>query len=168
MNLEQLKKELATEAKAKGICSEWYNFILSAPSKERLITLFIKGLDFCIYNDFPAAHLRAEFAGIRQHYGIFVNDRINVKSSRNIIAFGTSEGKADFTNFDVAQIWARDDTRITVRVRNNAFVCIDIADRAEIEIIASDAARVSVFLHGGTYTSKPTGNAKIKVIDKRK
>lgn len=167
MKLEKLKKELAAEAKAKGICREWYNYILNAPSKERLMTLFVKGVDFCIYNDFPAAHLRAEFAGIRQHYGVFVNDNINVKSLRSIIAFGTSEGQTDFANFDVAQIWARDDTRITVRVRNNAFVCIDIADRAKVEIIASDAARVSVFLHGGTYTSKPSGNAKIKVIDKK-
>jgi len=111
MELKELKKRLAAEAKAKGICREWYEFILNAPSKERLLTLFVKGLDFCVENDYPSAQLRAEFAGLRQHFGIFMSDHISVKSGKYVIGFGTSEGKAAYSGFDVAQILAREDTR---------------------------------------------------------
>lgn len=112
MELKELKKKLAAEAKEKGICREWYEFILNAPSKERLLTLFVKGLDFCVENDYPSAQLRAEFAGLRQHFGIFMSDHISVKSGKYVIGFGTSEGKAAYSGFDVAQIWAREDTRL--------------------------------------------------------
>ena len=59
MSFEELKRALAAEAQAKGICSEWYSFILRATSKERLLTLFVKGLDFVFDNDFPSEELRA-------------------------------------------------------------------------------------------------------------
>lgn len=166
MELKELKKRLAAEAKAKGICSEWHEFIQNAPSKERLLTLFVKGLDFCIENNYPSAELRAEFAGLRQHFGIFMSDHISVKSGKYVIAFGTSEGKAAYSGFDVAQIWAREDTRLEVTATDNAVVCVEVADRAQVIITASGAARVSVFLHGGTITKSTAGNATIKVIDK--
>ena len=166
MEFQQLKKRLAEEAKANGICEEWYNHILNAPSKERLLTLFVKGLDFCLKNEFTD-DLWAEFKGMRQPYGVFKNEPIEVKDLRNVVAFGTSEGTAEFTGFHVAQIWARDNVKISIKTSGYAYITVDIADRAEVEITASDAARVSVFLHGGNYTGSTTDNARIKVIDKR-
>ena len=47
-----------------------YSFILRATSKERLLTLFVKGLYFVFDNDFPSAELRAEFKGLHEHYGV--------------------------------------------------------------------------------------------------
>lgn len=167
MSFEELKRALAAEAQAKGICSEWYSFILRATSKERLLMLFVKGLDFVFDNDFPSTELRTEFKGLHEHYGVFINEPFNVTDMRRIVAFGTSEGKARFSGFCAAQIWARDDTKLVVRIENNAFVCIDITDRAEVEIIASGAAKVTVFQHGGEYINWTSGNANIKVIDKR-
>lgn len=167
MELKELKIKLASEAKAKGICREWHEFILNAHSKERLLTLFVKGLDFCLENNYPSAQLRAEFSGLRQHFGIFMNDdHISVKSGKYVIAFGTSEGKAAYSGFDVAQIWAREDTRMEVTATDNAVVCIEVADRAQVTITASGAARVSVFLHGGTIAQTSREKATIKVIDK--
>ena len=166
MEFQQLKKKLAEEAKVNGICEEWYNYILNAPSKERLLTLFIKGLDFSLRNAFTD-DLWAEFQGIRQHYGVFKNEPIEVKDLRNVVAFGTSEGTAVFTGFHVAQVWARDNAKVRIKASGYAYITVDIADRATVEITASDAARVSVFFHGGNYTGSTTGNARIKVIDKR-
>lgn len=168
MDLKQLKKALAKEAQAKGICSEWYNLILRATSKERLLTLFVRGLDFVFDNDFPSAKLRAEFKGLYEHYGVFMDEPFNVANVRRVVAFGTSEGKARFSGFCAAQVWARDNTRLVVEVEDNAFVCIDITDRAKVEITASGTAKVTVFQHGGECINRASGNAKIKVIDKRK
>ena len=96
MSFEELKRALAAEAQAKGICSEWYSFILRATSKERLLTLFVKGLDFVFDNDFPSAELRAEFKGLHEHYGVFIDEPFSVADMRRIVAFGTSEGEARF------------------------------------------------------------------------
>lgn len=60
MSFEELKRALAAEAQAKGICSEWYSFILRATSKERLLTLFVKGLDFVFDNYNPQIQISAE------------------------------------------------------------------------------------------------------------
>lgn len=65
MEFNELKQILAGEAKAKGICKEWYEKILSAPSKEYLLTLAVKGSDFWLGNAFASPEVRAEFAGLR-------------------------------------------------------------------------------------------------------
>lgn len=167
MSFEELKRALAAEAQAKGICSEWYSFILRATSKERLLTLFVKGLDFVFDNDFPSAELREEFKGLHEHYGVFIDEPFSVADMRRIVAFGTSEGEARFSGFCAAQVWARDDTKLVVEVEDNAFVCIDITSRAKVEITASGTAKVTVFQHGGECINRASGNANIKVIDKR-
>lgn len=168
MELDQLKKELAAEAKTKGICSEWYAFILNATSKERLMTLFVKGQDFCEKNNYPSPELRAEFADIRKHFGVFcAEDNITAKSLRNVIAFDKATGKAEYSNFDVGQVSARSDARINITAEDNAFVCVSVYDRAEVEITARGGARVSVILHGGECKTQATERANIKITDKR-
>lgn len=168
MELHQLKKALAAEAKAKGICSEWYNFILKATTKERLITLFVKGQDFCESNNYPSPELRAEFADIRARFGVYcADDKIAAKSLRSVIAFDNATGKAEYSNFDVATVSARGNSEINITVKDNAFVVV-INGGAKVEITASDNARVSVILHGGECKTQATEQARIKTTDKRK
>ena len=80
-----------------------------------------------------------------------------VKDLRNVVAFGTSEGTAEFTGFHVAQIWARDNVKISIKASGYAYITVDIADRAEVEITASDAARVVYsFTAETTREARPT------------
>lgn len=71
--------------------------------------------------------LWAEFQGMRQHYGVFKNEPIEVKDLRNVVAFGTSGGTAEFTGFHVAQIWARDNVKISIKASGYAYITVDIA-----------------------------------------
>lgn len=168
MELNQLKKALAAEAKAKGICSEWHTFILNATSKERLITLFVKGQDFCEKNNYPSPELRTEFADIRNHFGVFcADDNIAAKSLRSVIAFDKATGKVEYSNFDVGQVSVRSEARISITADANAFVCVSVYDRAEVEITARGSAKVSVILHGGECKHQATDRANIKITDKR-
>jgi len=98
MELKKLKKALAAEAQAAGICSEWYNFILKATSKERLMALYFKGFDFVEENDFPSEPLRREFDVIRRHYNIYEAERFSVKNPRRLVAYTGAQGSAEFTN----------------------------------------------------------------------
>ena len=81
MEFTKLKQALAAEAKAAGICEQWYYYILRATNKESLIALFNKGLDFCINKRFPSAELRAEFDGVRQHFGVYDSEEFTKSCS---------------------------------------------------------------------------------------
>lgn len=169
MKLKELKQALAAEAKAKGICLEWYDFILNAPSKDRLLTLFVKGQDFCEENNYPSPELRAEFADIRTRYGVFcADDRVAGKSLRSVIAFDNANGEVEYGNFDVANVSARDNSEITIKAKDYAFVVVSVSGAAKVQIKASDYARVSVILHGGECNTQATEQATIKINDKRK
>lgn len=169
MTLYELKQRLAAEAKAAGICPEWHDFILKANSKERLITLFVKGQDFCEENNYPSPELRAEFADIRARFGVYcADDEIAAKSLRSVIAFDNATGKAEYSNFDAATVSARGNSEITITAKDNAFVVVSVSGSAKVRVTASDNARVSVILHGGECQSHATEQANIKTTDKRK
>lgn len=168
MEFNELKQILAGEAQAKGICKEWHEKILSAPSKEHLLTLAVKGSDFWLGNAFASPEVRAEFAGLRQHFGIYLDDdRIAAKSPRSLIALDRTEGYAEYGNFDVGQIIARNEARIDITVNDRAFLLVEVRDHAEVDITASGDARISVILHGGKCRHRATDRANIKITDKR-
>lgn len=169
MDFKELRTALAKEAEEKGICNEWHEYIKTAPNKERLLTLFVKGLDFVLINGFPSQPLRDEFADIRQHFGIYMGeDIINAKHVTRVMAFNNSSGTAEYTGFEVGEVWAREKARLKVKASGNSYVCVDVANQAFIAIDASDSAKVTVFVHGGEYCYEATGGATVTVIDKRK
>ena len=166
MDFKELKQALAAEAHAAGICSEWYNKILTATTKERLLTLYFGGFDFVEDNDFPSEPLRREFDDIRRHYNIYEREAFSTKNPRRLVAYTGAHGTAEYDNFATAQIWARQGAAVSVRASGNAFVTIDVAEGAEADITATDKARVIVFLHGGKLTKSAEGNAVIKIKSK--
>lgn len=166
MEFNELKKELAAEAKAAGICSEWHEKILTATTKERLLTLYFGGFDFVEENDFPSEPLRREFDDIRRHFNIYEGEPFSTKNPRRLVAYTGAHGTAEYDTFAVAQLWARQGAEVDVTVRDNALVTIDVAKGAKVNIKASDYARVIVFLHGGTLTHEATAHARIKIKNK--
>ena len=52
MNLYELKQALAAEAKVKGICSEWYDFMMVSAT-----TAMMAGMESIINNRYPADYV---------------------------------------------------------------------------------------------------------------
>lgn len=167
MNFKELKKALASEAKAAGICEEWHGYILNAPNKERLIALYFGGFDFVEENDFPSEPLRREFDDIRRHYAIYEAERFNAKNPRRLVAYTGAEGTAHFTGFAVAQVWARKGAQVTIGADDRSCVTLDVAQGAAAHIKATGKSSVIVFNHGGTVTQEATDNAVITIKDKQ-
>jgi hypothetical protein len=163
----KLNKELAAEAKAKGICKEWYERLKHTEDKHALIRMFLDGIDFCISEDFPSPRFFQLFDGIRQQYGIFRNEQIKTKNSKYIVAIGNCEGIAEYNGYSTGQIFVRNETKLTVKVSGNAFVMIDIFDNAKIEVEAKDNAKVCINQYCGTIIVIESDNATIKVIHKQ-
>ncbi len=163
MNFKELKKALASEAKAAGICEEWYGYILNAPNKERLIALYFGGFDFVEENDFPSEPLRREFDDIRRHYNIYEAERFNAQNPRRLVAYTGAEGTAHFTGYAVAQVWARQGSQVEIDASDRSCVTLDVAKGATAHIKATDRSSVIVFNYGGTIAQEATDNAVITI-----
>ncbi len=163
MELQKLKKALAKEAKAAGICKEWYNYILQAPSKERLMMLFVKGNDFVFANDYPSKALRDEFIDVGPKFGCEFRGAYTAKNPRRIIAYEGTSGQIELDNFAVSEVFARPGATMRIKVSGNAYLCLDITEGSTVELDASEQARVSIFKHGGSLLiTNDTDNIKFK------
>lgn len=161
MELKQLRNELADEAKKAGICQEWLQKILTAPSREYLLRLFITGLDFAILHDFPSDRLAAEFDDIAPHFGIFVNrqGKRTASNKKRVIARNAEVRPAIFNAFSVGEVYALRDSVVDVKASDYAIVAVTVEEGAKVTVTATDNARVKVFRHGGQI--KAGSNVKI-------
>ena len=166
MEFKELKKALAAEAKAAGICAEWHNYILNATNKERLVALYFGGFDFVEANDFPSEPLRREFDDIRRHFNVYEAEPFNVKNPRRLVAYTGATGKANYTDYAVGQVWARSGSEVSITASERSYVTLDVAEGAKAHIKATGKSRVIVFLHGGTITQETTDNAVITIKEK--
>ena len=161
MELKQLRKELAAEAQAAGICQEWFKKIQNAPSREYLLQLFIKGLDFATLHDFPSNRLAAEFDDIAPHFGVFVNRQGTWPATgmKRVIARDAIVMPATFDGFSVGEVYALHGSGVEVNASGYAIVAITVEDGAQVVAKATDNAQVKIFHHGGQI--KTSGNVKV-------
>ena len=166
MTFKTLRKRLAAEAEKAGICDEWRRKILKAPSREYLLQLFIKGLDFAILNDFPSDELAAEFNDIAPAYGIFLNREGSWRTDnrKHIIAREAVITPANYDGFSVGEVYALHGGAVEIIARGYAVVCATVETGAQVIAKAYDNAQVRIFRHGGEITTRQNGKATIKVL----
>lgn len=164
MDFKKLRKRLAAEAKAAGICAEWLEKIKAAPSREYLLQLFIKGLDFAILNDFPSDELAAEFNDIAPHFGIFINrpGDWETEGKKRVIARDTSMEFITFRGYEVGEVYALRGSRLTIRALGNALVAVTVEPGAYVETWMGRDARVTIYDHGGEIYTRDSHNVQIK------
>lgn len=165
----KLNKELAHAAKKKGICEDWFNDLLNTEDKGRLIQMYLKGIDFCLSNEYPSlSFIRENFVGAMEPYGIFLDEEIKAENSRHVVALGNCTGTANYSGFEVGQVFAKHNAKLTVTAKDSSFVMIDVFDNSEVDVIASDNAKICVNHYGGRVTTQSSepGNSVIKIIRK--
>lgn len=162
MDFKKLRKQLAAEATKAGICKEWREKILAAPSREYLMTLFIKGLDFAILNDFPSDELAAEFADIAPHEGIFINQAITDRRPYKTVVARNAAGRLHFGAFQVADVYALRGAEVEIEADGHAILAVTTEQDAKVKITARDRATVRIFQHGGEIQTESQDHATIK------
>ncbi len=118
----------------------------------------------------PVPFIKKHFAGDMEPYGIYLDDHIATRNSEYVVAFGACTGAAEYTDFAVGQVFVKQTGRLTISASGNAFVMVDIFDEAEVEVTATDNAKICVNQYGGsvaTITDDGAGNVVIKVICKQ-
>lgn len=165
----KLARELAKQAKAKGICKPWYEELKSLEAKESMIQMYLNGIDFCLANDYPDnGFIRAHFKGFMEKYGIFLDDAIIVENKPKCVCLGATNGRVVVRGFDVCEVFAKHESKLTIIAQDNAFVVVDVFDDAVVDIQASDRAKVCVNHYGGSINEKTEGEALVKIREKNK
>ena len=154
MNLINQLKEDGT---AKGLCRPWRMKLQQGMSVEEMARLYIKGIDFCISENYPTLDfLRDHFKGSCEPYGVFVDDEVVVHNAPDTVLNGECKAILEYDGFSVSRIFARHNTQGSVYVSDNAYVKVDVFDNSKLIIaVAGNDAHVIVNLYG---------NAKVEVI----
>lgn len=167
--MNSIAKTLARDAKKKGICEEWHKELLRTTEKEDMIRMYIRGIDFCIANNYPSHdYMRQHFKGVMEQFGVFLDDTIDEVNPENAICHGTTSGSITFYGYATGEVIVKDKSEITISVSDNAFVMVDIFDDAVVDITASDEAKVCVnrYAGGSIINTTKTDNATIKEVRK--
>ena len=105
-----LAKELARQAKKKGICKPWYNELksLNGDNINAMAQMYLKGIDFCLANDYPDnGFIRTHFKGKMEQYGVFLDDDIKIENKPKCVCLGATCGRIEITGFNVCEIYAK-------------------------------------------------------------
>ena len=77
----ELVQQLKEDGKAKGLCRMWQMKLKTGLDYEQLIQLYIRGIDFCISENYPTLDfIREHFKGKCEVYGVFVDDEVTSMS----------------------------------------------------------------------------------------
>lgn len=166
-----LAKELARRAKKDGICKPWYNELKSLQDKKAMIEMYLKGIDFCLANDYPGNDfIRKHFKGEMEQFGIFLDDEISIENPRKCVCLGMTSGRIVVNGFNACEIFAKHNAKLDIYAKDNAFVVIDVFDKSEVRIHASDRAKVCVnrYIGNNAVIKDEADEAFVKIREKQK
>ncbi len=172
MEQEKLIQVLKNDAVGKGLCVPWQSKFRQGMSIEALIKMYIKGIDFCISENYPALDfLRTEFKGICEPYGVFIDESdIRLHNLSDIVLNGKCSVELDYSGYSVSRIYTRHESRTKVESSGNARVTIDAFDRSNTVICAKDTSNVVISLYSNATVEilSQSPRAKIKIIHTNK
>lgn len=166
-----LAKELARRAKKDGICKPWYNELKSLQDKKAMIEMYLKGIDFCLANDYPGNDfIRKHFKGEMEQFGIFLDDEISIENPRKCVCLGMTSGCIIANGFNACEIFAKHNAKLDIYAKDNAFVVIDVFDESKVRIHASDRAKVCVnrYIGSNAVIKDEADEAFVKIHEKQK
>lgn len=147
----ELIQQLKQDGIDKGLCRLWQGKLRAGLSTEELAKLYIKGIDFCISEDYPTLDfIREHFKGKCEPYGVYVDDEIPQTSNKpDMVLNGACKAMLEYDGFSVSRLYVRHDSEVAVVISENAIVSIDLFDNAKIHIsVIGNEARVNINAYG--------------------
>lgn len=164
-----ISSELAKQAKRKGICEDWYLELKNETDTDSLLKMYIKGIDFCLSNDYPSNdYIRKNFKGKMEAHGIHLDEVIDFKNKKKVVALGKCLGTVVMNEFNVSEIFIKNNSEIVVMAHGNSFAMIDLFDDSKLTVFTYDNAKVFVNRYGGEITQTQNDNSTIKIVEKNK
>lgn len=147
----ELIQQLKQDGIDKGLCRQWQGKLREGLSTEQLAKLYIKGIDFCISEDYPTLDfLREHFKGKCEPFGVYVDNEIPPTANKpQMVLNGACKGMLEYDGYTVASLYVRHDSEVAVIVSDRAIVTIDLFDNAKLHIsVVGDEAKVNINVYG--------------------
>lgn len=158
----ELIEQLKSDGIDKGLCRPWQKKLKAGLSVAELAKLYIKGIDFCISEDYPTLDfLREHFKGACEPFGVYVDDEIPpTKNKPDMVLNGACKAMLEYDGYSVSRLYVRHDSEVAVIVSDNAIVTIDLFDNAKLHLsVVGKEAAVSVNVFGNNAETEYIGIA---------
>lgn len=146
--MNTLSETLKQQAVDLGLCRPWTEAWGDCDQQE-LIDKFIKGIDFCLERNWPTPEfIKANFNRDLLHTNlIFVDEHIDLKDAPSgiYVLNGECTGTLWFNSWDMATIYVRHGSKVTIVADDFAKVFVRLYDEAEAEVVELDDAVVKVY-----------------------
>ena len=162
--MNDLNKDLKSQAVALGLCKEWQKSWEKDWSREKMVERMYKGLDFCIIHHYPSndyilKHFDQEF---RRKSNVYVNDKYSVCNPKQSLVLGSSEITFRYNAWYNGSIHVRDNSSAKIFARNKSFVIVHLYEKAYIEAEQQDKATIVIIKHSPDVTVIADSKIKIK------
>lgn len=165
----KLAKELAKIAGKAGACEKRHDELLGLTDKRDMIKMYLDEIDFCMENDYPGNEfVKKYFKGITEQYNIYLDDYIMLVNPDKVVALGETKGNIQFDNYTVGRVFMNHNSNVRIKVKDDAFVMIDIYGNSAVQVEASDNSKVCINRYGGTIEKSEKDRGVVKVINKTK
>ena len=163
--MDKLNETLRNNAIGLGLCEQWQSEWNTDWDLDKLISKFYVGIDFCLANRFPANDfIKANIPIDTLHrWNVIVDEKRSILNAKDAAVFGSAHAIARYNARYCGRIYVRDNARLNVTARNNAFVIVHILDSARITAVAHDKADLVLIKHSRECSI--TTNANVRVIE---
>jgi len=145
---ETLKKEAIKLRLCDGWTNDW-----GTPTKEELVDMYIRGLDFCIFNNYPSNDfIKKHFGKIAEDKGVYTDVEIKIINPPIAILNGNTKGEITLSEYSSRDIHVRHNSNIKITVRDYAKAFVHLYDNATVKIVNEGNARSFLYKKGGTAT----------------
>lgn len=138
-------KEIALEAKKKGICKEWFQDMLKKNDIKPLCDMYFVGDDWAMENDFPDVNLIRRFKGNSNKYGLHADFIGVLENPINCALFGSSDAELLYEGFFAGKLIVRHESKAKITTKGDAFLLVNALDYANVTINALENSRVKVY-----------------------
>ncbi len=150
MNQKELSIALRTSARAqkKPLCNEWFGEWKDDSSIDDLLDKYVRGIDFCIENDYPTLDfIRENFNRDDLHrHNIYIDEVVDVcAKSGSYVFLGTCSGRIRTSGFSVVVCYLRHDSNISVVSDDMSKVFVSIYESAKCETDSLDASTIKCY-----------------------
>lgn len=149
----------------------WQKMLLNARDKETLVKMYLRGIDFCIENDYPSVeYMEQHFKDVCEKFGVFVNEPVDIKNCLKVVTVGCCSEVASYDGYSVGQVFVKHDSQLDIVADDHANVTIDCFDNSAVNIKAGGFTTVMIFRYTGAIVNivERSGAARVKIVDKGK
>lgn len=150
MNHTEILKPIAIR---KGLCAEWQGMWGRDSSVDEMLSMYIRGIDFCIKNNFPDNRYMKENAPgpVLARHGIYIDRHLtdNITIMPTLVLSGSCTGKITVPHIHVVTIYVRNNCDVEIETTGRSRVFVKVYDNANVRIVSRQFSKSFAYVYGG-------------------